>query len=154
MPPMKSKPGTWMVLGALLSLSLTHANSAPLHEILLARFASADDGTDSDNGFDNLEIVDPSLKGKITILRVGSEVGENKLLSVFAGLKDKTAHRLMLQLETVYKDKDGNDLNGGSWFTMALKPHEEKEYHSASISVQAVDFVIRVRHAPNSPIVN
>jgi hypothetical protein len=111
---------------------------------------NADVESDLDLSFDNLDVIDSSLKGKLAILRVGSEVGENKLLSVFAGLKNKSAHRLDLEMQTIYKDIDGNPLNAGSWISFTLKPHEEKEYHSASISVQAVDFLVRVRRASSS----
>lgn len=101
-----------------------------------------------DSNFDNLDIIDSSLNGKLGVLRVGSEVGENNLLAVFAGLRNKTAHRLNLQVETIYKDKDGNALNAGSWILFPLDSHDEKEYHSSAISEAAVDFLIRVRRAP------
>ncbi len=106
--------------------------------------------TPEDASFDNLDIVDPSLIGKVGILRVGSEVGENRLLSVFAGLKNKTGHRIDLEVQTIYKDEFGNALNSGSWIPFTLLAHEEKEYHSASITVQAVDFLVRVRRAAPS----
>jgi hypothetical protein len=101
--------------------------------------------SDNDSSFDNVEIVDSSLNGKIAILRVGSEPTPTNLLSVFAGLKNKTSHKLNLELETIYKDKSGNALNQASWIAMTLKPHEEKEYHSASISDQAGDFLVYIR---------
>jgi hypothetical protein len=114
--------------------------------------ASDATSSDLDSSFDNLDVIDPSLMGKIAVLRVGSEVGENNLLAIFAGMKNKTSHRLNLEVQTIYKDKDGNALNSGSWIPFALEPHEEKEYHSASISEDAVDFLVRVRRAANVPI--
>jgi len=109
--------------------------------------------SDPDSSFDNLEIIDSSLHGKVAVLRVGSEVADdkqlsNKLLSIFADLKNKTGHRLDLEMETIYKDKDDNALNAGSWISFTLRPHEEKEYRSTSISEEAVDFLVRVRRAP------
>jgi len=112
---------------------------------------NAGDGTDAGSSFDNLELVDASLNGKVAVLRVGSDPSANNLLSVFAGLKNKTEHRLALEVETIYKDKDGNALNAGSWIPLTLKPHEEREYRSASISADAVDFLVRVRRAPPAP---
>ena len=111
---------------------------------VLAFNLEADDAAKGST-FDNIDIVDEALVGKVAVLRVGSEVGENKLLSVFAGLKNKTAHGLNLEVQTIYKDEFGNALNSGSWIPFTLKAHEEKEYHSASISMQAVDFIVRVR---------
>jgi hypothetical protein len=111
--------------------------------------ANADAGSDLDSTFDNLDVVDSSLEGKLAVLRVGSELGPTNLLSIFAGLKNKTSHRLNLEVQTIYKDKDGNALNAGSWIAFALKAHEEREYHSASISEAAVDFLVRVRRAAN-----
>jgi len=108
-------------------------------------------GTPGDiSGFDNLELTDASLKENLTILRVGSEPGPNNLLSVFVGLKNKTGHQLDLEMQTLYKDKSGNALNTGSWVPMSLKPHEETEYRSASISADATDFVVRIRRAAAS----
>jgi len=93
-------------------------------------------------------VVDASLKGKLAILRVGSEPTPNNLLSVFAGLKNRTAHPLALEVQTIYRDKAGNELNAGSWIPMTLKPHEETDYRSASISTEATDFLIRIRRVP------
>ena len=87
----------------------------------------------------------------MAILRVGSEPTPTNLLGVFVGLRNKTSHRLELQIQTVYKDRSQNDLNAGSWINLTLKPHEETEYHSASISDQAVDFMVRIRRAPPTP---
>jgi hypothetical protein len=112
--------------------------------------ADASGGTAPGSSFDNLEIADPSLNGKVTVLRVGSERTGNNLLSVFAGLKNKTTYKVVLEAETIYKDKAGNALNAGSWIPVNLKPHEESEYRSASISEEAVDFLVRIRLAPNA----
>lgn len=102
---------------------------------------------DAGSSFDNLELVDESLNGKLAILRVGSQPTDTNLLGVFAGLKNKTARRLNLEVQTIYKDKSDTPLNKGSWISLTLQPHEETEYHSASISDQAVDFLIRIRRA-------
>jgi hypothetical protein len=110
--------------------------------------------SDNDTSFDNLDVIDASLNGKLAIQRVGSEANAFGLLSVFAGLKNKTSHALNLQAETIYKDTEGNPVNAGSWITLTLKPHEEKEYRSTSISVRfdpnvmEPNFLIRIRRAP------
>src|SRR5271155_3856930 len=77
--------------------------------------ANTAEGTDAGSSFDNLELLDAGLNEKLAVLRVGSEPSANNLLSVFAGLKNKTERRLALEVETIYKDKDGNALNAGSW---------------------------------------
>jgi hypothetical protein len=107
--------------------------------------ATAASQGDSGSSFDNLEIVDSSLKGKLGVLRVGSQVADNNLLSVFAGFKNKTSHKLALEVMTIYKDKAGNALNAASWIPLTLKAKEEREYRSSSITEQADDFMIRVR---------
>ena len=107
-----------MALSALLVSGLAYAKPAPMQEgIILAHYASADDSSDSDSDFDNLEIVDAGLKGKLAVQRVGSEASPNNLLSVFAGLKNMTSHNLNLEIQTIYKDSEGNPLNSGSWIT-------------------------------------
>ena len=104
----------------------------------------------ADLTFDNVDVIDTSLGGKLAVLRVGSDVGVNKLLSIFVGLRNKTGHALNLEIQTIYKDTYGNALNSGSWISFTMKAHEEKEYHSSAISEQATDFLVRVRTAPAS----
>jgi hypothetical protein len=153
MRALRLKPAKWAVLCVLLGSGWAGANPQPwpmpAQFILLAGNANAGEGSDAGSSFDNLDIVDDSLKGKLAILRVGSEPSANDLLSVFAGLKNKTARRLNLEVQTIYQDKSGNALNAGSWIPVTLKPYEEKEYRSTSISEEAVDFLIRVRRASN-----
>ncbi|MCE0522153.1 MAG: hypothetical protein LV480_04510 [Methylacidiphilales bacterium] len=136
------KLATWAALCVLLS-GFVGAQPSSAPEAFLA---SNDDGMDAGSSFDKLNFVDPDLDQEVDVLRVGSEVGANNLLSVFAGFKNKTEHTLKLEVKTVYQDKEGNALNPGSWISITLKPDEEKEYHSTAISELAVDFVIRVRH--------
>ncbi len=62
--------------------------------------------------FDNLELVSPGLKNRLAITRVGSDRTEGNLLSVFAGLKNKSARPLDLEVQTLYKDKADHSLNG------------------------------------------
>ena len=149
MPSMRAvifKQAAWMSVFALVVFGSTIA--APKSTSAGNANASSDEAADSN--FDNLDIVDATLNGKLGVLRVGSEVGENNLLAVFAGLKNKTGRRLNLQVETIYKDKEGNALNAGSWIPFSLDPHQEKEYHSSAISEAATDFLIRVRREPSS----
>jgi len=142
-----SKLGTWAALGAAV-MSMTCAGATRAEPVFVSGEGTPAASSDAGSGFDNLEVVDSRLNGKVAVLRVGSEVGQNNLLSVFAGLKNKTGRRLDLEIETIYQDKDNNALNAGSWIAFTLKPYEEKEYRSASISEEAVDFLIRVRRPP------
>jgi len=114
---------------------------------VLAVIKVAGQSADAGSTFDNLEIVDTTLNAKVAVLRVGSQLADNNLLTVFAGLKNKTERRVALEVETIYKDKAGNTLNSGSWIPLTLDAHEEKDYRSTAISVDAVDFLIRVRRA-------
>jgi hypothetical protein len=144
-----SKQAGWMGLFFLTAAAGAGANSQTCgfvaDRFFIASTAEVVGATDADLSFDNIDVIDASLSGKLAVLRVGSDVGANKLLSVFAGLKNKTGHHLDLEIETIYKDTYGNALNSGSWIPFNLRAHEEKEYHSASISEQAADFLVRVR---------
>jgi hypothetical protein len=114
---------------------------------------SARAAADEDSTFDNVDVVDASLKGKLAVLRTGGEMGPTKLLSIFVALRNKTGHPLELEIETIYKDGYGNALNSGSWISFTLKPHEDKEYHSTSISELATadsEYLVRVRAAQPS----
>jgi hypothetical protein len=154
MRTVRPRPAIWVVLFALIVSACANANpqSSPksTQGTPPTSNGNADEDADAGSSFDNLDVVDPSLNGKVAILRVGSALGDNNLLAVFAGLKNRTSHRLALEVETIYKDKDGNALNAGSWITVTLKPHEERDYRSTSISELAVDFLIRVRRASGS----
>jgi hypothetical protein len=98
---------------------------------------------------DDLEIVNDSLKGKLAVLRIESSRSDSNLLAVLAGIKNQTSRRLDLEVQTVYRDKDGNSLSSGAgtWMTLTLKPHQETQYRSEAISEDATHFVVRVRHA-------
>jgi hypothetical protein len=100
--------------------------------------------------FDEVEIVDAALKPMVQVTRVGSQLGENNLLGVFAGIKNKTTHPLALEIETIYKDKGGNVLTTGSWIRFSIKAGAQGDYRSVSISEGATDFLIRVRRARSS----
>jgi hypothetical protein len=99
--------------------------------------------------FDNLEVDSPDLKGKLAVLRVGSERSDSNLLTVFTGLKNKSANSLPIEVETVYKDKSDHPLSDGraSWIGITLKPHEETQYRSVALSEDATDFMVRIRRA-------
>lgn len=104
---------------------------------------------DTSQNFDNLEIMSSGLKTKLAVMRVGSDRNDSNLLSVFAGLKNKSGHRLPLEVQTVYKDKSDHPLTDGrsSWVPLTLKPHEETQYRSVAISEDAADFLVRIRPA-------
>jgi len=161
---LKSKSAKWVGLVIAFAASGAMADppasptppALPIPPIRLASDQSLDDAPDSDSAFDNIEIVDANLKGRLAILRVGSEPSPNNLLTVFAGLKNKTDNTLRLEVQTIYKDSMGTPLNSGSWIVLTLKPHEEREYRSTSISEQFnanamnAPFLIRVRRAVSS----
>jgi hypothetical protein len=117
------------------------------------RAIAAPDDTDSEAGFDNVDVLDPALNGQLSVVRVGSQRTNTNLLSIFASLKNLTGHTLTIQAQTLYKDGDGNWLDGGKagWLTLELKPHEELEYRSASLSEDAQDFLVRIRTQPTLP---
>lgn len=114
--------------------------------------SAEDDMANTGATFDNVEILTSGLNAKLAVLRVGSDRTATDLLSVFVGLKNKTSRRLEFQVQTLYKDKSGNQLNNGqaSWIPMTLKPHEESEYRSAAISEDAVDFLVRIQGVPKT----
>ncbi len=119
--------------------------------LLFLAVGDARAASNQDASFDNIDVIDAALNGKLAILRVGSDIGTNKLLTIFVGLKNKTDHTLNLEIETIYKDTFGNALNAGSWISFPVKAHEETEYRSSAITEQATDFLVRVRLAASSP---
>ncbi|MCE0498103.1 MAG: hypothetical protein LV481_09180 [Methylacidiphilales bacterium] len=109
-----------------------------------------DSGTsDTTTAFDNVDLVNANLVGKLAILRAGSSRTEDNLLSVFVGLKNETARVLQVEIQTIYKDSSGQALTQGTenWIPMKLKPHEEAQYRSVAISEDAADFLVRIRRA-------
>jgi hypothetical protein len=137
-------------LGALLFLRSAPADpSEDLTGTPGAISAGASDNGPADRDYlNNLEIVDPTLKPKLDLVRIGAQRGGNNLLGVFLGLRNKTGNRLALEVETIYKDKAGNVLNTGSWMRLTIEPHAQQDYRSMTIDESAVDFLVRVRRAP------
>lgn len=121
--------------------------------VLPVRLAVADDemtaGAPADNqsGFDNVDLLDGNLTGKLGVLRVGSDRSDENLLSILAALKNLTGHPLKLEAQTLYKDSNGKWMNGGyaGWIPLELKPHGELNYRSESLSVDAQNFLVRIR---------
>jgi hypothetical protein len=140
------------VIGVCALLLFGAAGADPSDDLAGTPGASnGGEGTDKDSDFNNLEVVDPVLANKIALMRIGSQRGPTGLLGVFAGLKNKTARRLEIEIETIYKDQSGNELNTGSWIRLTLPPNAQQDYRSSAISQAAVDFLIRVRRARPSP---
>jgi hypothetical protein len=142
-----------LTLAALIGAStlgfLTPAPADPTDDLVNTPGAMSEGGDDAnDRGYlGNLDIVDDALKPKLDLVRIDAQRGSNNLLVVSLGLSNKTGRKIELEVETVYKDKSGNELNTGSWIPFTLKPHGELDYRSSSISEAAVDFLIRVRRA-------
>ncbi len=136
---------------------------APVHELAVPLQSSSgipvttssQDSSASDiaTAFDNVDLVNSNLVGKLAILRVGSNRTEANLLSVFVGLKNETAHVLQLEVQTIYKDDSGQALTQGTgnWIPMKLKPREEADYRSVAISEDATDFLVRIRRTAGAP---
>jgi hypothetical protein len=123
------------------------ADSTPGETAMEAAAASAS-SSDSSSDIDNLEIVGDGLKGKLAVLHVGANRNDSNLLSVFAGVKNETGRKLELEMQTIYRDKDGHSLSDGeNWIPITLKPHEQTQYRSVALSPDATDFLVRIRHA-------
>lgn len=121
------------------------ADSTPGATAMEAAAAAA---SDSSGDIDNLEIVGDGLTGKLAVLHVGANRNDSNLLSVFAGVKNKTGRKLELEMQTIYRDKDGHSLgNGENWISIILKPHEQTQYRSVALTPDATDFLVRIRHA-------
>ena len=135
-PPAPTRP---------IVFTMANPSSIPTDRVVYG----ADFPPDTSSDFDNLEIVNPSLKQQLAVMRVGSDHTDNNLLTVFAGVKNRSARPLKIEMETIYKDKLGKPLNGGEngWIPMTLKPHEETQYRSIALSEDATDFLVRIRHA-------
>jgi hypothetical protein len=93
----------------------------------------------------SVEITNESLKNKIAVQRIQSQRSSNNLLAVSATLKNTTGRKIAFEAATIYRDRAGHELNTGSWLKFTLMAHEETEYRSSAINVEAVSFVIRVR---------
>ena len=100
-------------------------------------------------GGGNLEVLSPSLNNRLAVNHVKSHRTDSNLLAVSAALKNSSSHDLPLQVETVYRDKHGLMINShASWVPLTLKPGEETEYRSVSITDDANDYLVRIRRAP------
>jgi hypothetical protein len=134
-------------LGTLGLLPLAPAQSSD--DLVNTPGALSEGGTEMDqHDFrNNIDIVDDVLKPKLDLVHVEAQRGRNNLLVVTLSLSNKTGRKVDLEMETVYKDKSGDELNTGSWIPFTLQPHGDLNYRSSSISEAAVDFLIRVRKA-------
>jgi len=93
-----------------------------------------------------VEVVSSSLHGKLTVSRINSSRATG-LLAVSAEMRNRTSHRLEIQVQTVFKDQTGLALTNqeGSWETVTMKAHQETPYQATASSAQAAEFLIRLR---------
>jgi hypothetical protein len=148
--PVRDTHGNLVTLADLTGHSPSIGQTAGLAESSPGEVAfEGGAASEASSDFDNLEIVGGNLRDKLAVLRVGSDRSESNLLSVFAGVKNKTSQRLELEMQTVYRDKEGRPLGDGrsSWVPITLKPHEATQYRSVALSEDATDFLVRIRHA-------
>jgi len=142
-----------LTLPAILGLGtlglLPLAAAQPSDDMVNTPGAISEGNTDTDQRDyrNNLDIVDDVLKPKLDLTHIDAQRSRNNLLVVTLGVSNKTGHKVDLEVETVYRDKSGNELNTGSWIPFTLQPHGDLNYRSSSISEAAVDFLIRVRKA-------
>jgi hypothetical protein len=127
----------FQLMGAAAMLLAMASPAAPKDEAKISSTA--------ETGFDNVEVT--GLDGKLSVVSVGSDRTHTNLLSIFATLKNLTSSSLMIEAETLYKDANGDWMDGGkpSWLPLEIKPHQELEYRSASLSEEAQDFLVRIR---------
>jgi hypothetical protein len=144
------------------ALSSTTAGLAMLGVLLLAVRVQAEPSDDldaprtnaggmivsSDSDDVHIDLVDPALDRRLEVVNIDATRGGNNLLAITATLRNKTGARLSIAVETIYRDKQGSDLNAGTWLHLTLGPHEVHKYRSSAIAEAAVDFLIRVRPAP------
>ena len=128
---------------------LLPAKADPSDDLVNTPGAMSEGGSEHDEQYyrNNLDIVDDVLKPKLDLTHIDAQRSRNNLLVVTLGVSNKTGHKVDLEVETVYRDKSGNELNTGSWIPFTLQPHGDLNYRSSSISEAAVDFLIRVRKA-------
>jgi hypothetical protein len=119
----------------------------PVQRALADDEMTAGEPADNESGFDNVDLLDGSLTGKLGVMRVGSDRSDENTLSILAALKNLTDHPLRLEAQTLYKDANGNWMNGGcaGWIALELKPHGQLNYRSESLSVEAQNFLVRIR---------
>ena len=145
-----------LTIMAVLSLSLSGYNRSaqagvtatpPEIKILAAAIGAVKISSSAEAGFDNVDVLDRELDGKLSVVSVGSDRTKTNLLSVFTSLKNLTASPLKIEAQTLYKDANGDWLDGGkaNWISLTLKSNEELEYRSASLSEEAQDFLVRIR---------
>ena len=147
-----STPGAALP-GASPAIATTQAPPpSPIPPPSSETMSSSSDTVAAPKNFDDVEMVDDSLQGKLSVTRTGSSRTTNDLLSVFAGLRNKTSHVLKIEAQTVYKDAQGTPLPGGSssWVPITLKSHGRTDYRSASLSADAQDYLIRIRRPPTA----
>ncbi|HUB68443.1 MAG TPA: DUF1425 domain-containing protein [Candidatus Methylacidiphilales bacterium] len=144
-PAPPETPPSRKTVAPLETLSGTPVTTSSGASLTAAQEDSAASG--SNTGFDNVELVTPRLATRLAILRAGSDHTEDGLLTVFVGLKNKTARTLQIEVDTIYKDKSGQLLTEGkeNWIPLKLKPYQEFQYRSVAISEDAADFLVRIR---------
>lgn len=100
-------------------------------------------------------LLDEGLRDMLAVDKVRSGLSGNKLLVVEADLRNRTGRDLEVQVQTLYRDENGNPLyyqngNETAWTSFVISASSTTPYRSQALSPLAKQFTIRIRllHRP------
>ena len=89
------------------------------------------------------------LQKRLTVEGQNARWNEASLLEVQARLRNRTEAPLEVEIQTVFKNKDGFSTNDTTaWQRLMFEPNETKIYRVTSLNSKARRFTIRVREVP------
>jgi len=87
-----------------------------------------------------------NLKNQVTVEGQRAKWTAENLLEVQARIRNRMEEPLQVEVQTVFKDKDGFSVNDiSAWQRLIFEPNETKIYKINSINSKARRFTIRVR---------
>ena len=91
-------------------------------------------------------LLDKSLKKRIAVDRTGLKTLADGRVQVVANLRNRTSSDLEIQVQTVFKDRDGvSTQEDSAWEMRFLAAHETETYELMSRGTNAEKYTIRIR---------
>ncbi len=94
---------------------------------------------------ERIVLLDYNSRWRLRIVRHAVERDNNNLLTVKLGIENSKNKDDIVDIQTIFKDKDGFELEQTNWEPVLLHRRKVTDYTVTSLSAQAADYTVLVR---------
>lgn len=95
----------------------------------------------------NFVLMDRMVQRSVTVTGFQQTTLPNGRLQVIANVRNRESRRIQVQIQCVFKDAQGFEVDSTPWNTLILTENAQESVPFISLNNQAVRYTIRVRQA-------